>query len=71
MSLRQTAKVLKSLDVGQVEVKKRGIATATFEQYCRMKLSGPNKATLILTHLGKNPIVVIAKRDGNEFQIPS
>ncbi len=70
MSLRQTVKILKSLDVGLVEVKKRGIDNVTAEQYGRMKLSGPNKATLILTRLGKTRIVIIAKRKGNDLQVP-
>jgi len=64
MSLRQTIKILKSLEVGLVEVKKRGIDNQTAEQYGRMKLAGPNKATLILTRLGKTRIVIIAKRKG-------
>lgn len=69
MSLRGTVKILKSLDVGQVEIKKRGIDNVTFEQYGRMKLEGPNKATLILTCLGDTRIVIIAKRDGNDLQV--
>ena len=70
MSLRKTIKILKSLEVGLVEVKKRGIDNVTAEQYGRMKIAGPNKATLILTRLGKTRIVIIAKRKGNDLQIP-
>jgi len=70
MSLRQTVKTLRSLDVGLVEVKKRGIENVTAEQYSRMKLEGPNKATLILTRLRKSRIVILAKREGNDLQIP-
>ena len=70
MGLRQTVKVLNSLDVGQVEVKKRGIDNVTFQRYERLKLSGPNKATLILTRWGDKPIVIIARRDGNDLQVP-
>ena len=70
MSLRQTVKILKSLDVGQVEIKKRGIETVVAEQYGRMKIEGPNKATLILTRMGNTRIVIIAKRDGNDLEMP-
>ena len=70
MGLRQTVKVLNSLDVGQVEVKKRGVDNVTFQRYERLKLSGPNKATLILTRWGDKPIVIIARRDGNDLQVP-
>ena len=69
MSLRQTVKVLKSLEVGQVEVKKRGIDNVAAEQYGRMKLEGPNKATLILTCLGKKRVAVIAKRQRDDLQM--
>ena len=71
MSLRKTVKFLKSLEVGQVEVKKRGIEYVTAEEYGRMKIEGPNKATVILTRLGGTRIVIVAKREGNDLQVPS
>ena len=70
MSLRKTIKILRSLEVGVVELKKRGIDNVTVEQYGRMKLDGPNKATVILTRLGNTRIAIIAKRKGNDLQIP-
>ena len=71
MSLRQTVKALNALDVGQIEVKKRGIENVAKDQYDRLKLKGPNKATVMLTRLGKTRIVVIAKREGNDLTLPT
>ena len=70
ISLRQTAKILDKLEVGLIEVKKRGIENVTVEQYKRLKLDGPNKATVILTRLGKTRISVIAKRPENDLHFP-
>lgn len=70
MSLRKTGKALNALGVGEIEVKKRGIENVAKEQYDRLKLEGPHKATLMLTRLGKTRIVVIAKREGNDLTLP-
>ncbi|MFT5301857.1 MAG: hypothetical protein ACI87E_001312 [Mariniblastus sp.] len=70
LSLRKAHRVLQILEVGEIEVKKRGVESVTVEQFGRMKLEGPNFATVILTRLGKNRVVVIAKRQGNPLELP-
>ena len=62
LNLRRTIEVLESLRVGEIEVKKRGIETVTAEQFARIKLNGPNMATIILTRAGSKRVSVIAKR---------
>ncbi len=72
LSLRQTHKLLQRLDVGEIEVKKRGIETVTATQFSRLKLDGPNFATVFLTRLGKTRIAIIAKRKDNPLMtLPS
>jgi hypothetical protein len=70
LDLRSTVKVLSILGVGEVEVKKRGVDQVVADQFARMKLEGPNKATVILTRLGKHRVAVVAKRKNNDLQIP-
>jgi hypothetical protein len=70
LSLRQTHRVLKHLEVGEIEVKKRGIETVTAAQFIRLKLEGPNKATVFLTRLGKTRIAIVAKRMDNPLMMP-
>jgi hypothetical protein len=62
--------VLKHLEVGEIEVKKRGIETVTAAQFIRLKLEGPNKATVFLTRLGKTRIAIVAKRMDNPLMMP-
>ena len=63
LSLKKVSEVLRSLNVGQVEIKKRGIETVTASRYSRMRLEGPNSATVILTRFGRARVAVIAKRN--------
>ncbi|MFK7767041.1 MAG: hypothetical protein AB8B55_07445 [Mariniblastus sp.] len=70
LDLRKTIKVLGILDVGEVEIKKRGVENVTAAQFARMKLDGANKATVILTRLGRTRVAVIAKRKGNDLAFP-
>ncbi len=62
LNLRKTIQSLQSLDVGQVEIKKRGVDNVTAEMFARMKIGGSHAATVILTRLGKKRISVIARR---------
>ena len=71
LNLRNTQRALKQLDVGVIEVKKRGIEQVTAEQFGRLKLEGPNKATVILTRLGRTRVSIIAKRPDNDLQAPA
>ncbi len=70
LDLRTTVRALGKLDVGEVEFKKRGIENVTAAQFARMKIDGRNKATLILTRLGRTRVAVIAKRPGNDLAFP-
>ncbi len=69
LSLRQVGKFLNSIDVGRIEVKKRGIENVTAERFGRLKLSGPSLATVILTRVGRKRIAIIAKRPDNPLQL--
>lgn len=70
LNIRKTSAILKILEVGEIEVKKRGVEDVAAAQFGRMKLEGPNRATVILTRLGRNRIVVIAKRKDNPLTLP-
>ncbi|MDA7906022.1 hypothetical protein N9B43_03895, partial [Mariniblastus sp.] len=65
INLRKTQIFLNRLEVGEIEVKKRGIDDVTASQFKRLKLEGNQRATVLLTRLGRNRIAVIAKRRGN------
>jgi SAM-dependent methyltransferase len=71
LDIRKTSRILKILDVGEIEVKKRGVEDVAASQFGRLKLEGPNRATLILTRLGRNRVVIIAKRKENPLTIPT
>ena len=70
LNIRKTADILKSLDVGEIEVKKRGVEDVAAAQFARIKLDGPNRATVILTRMGRNRIAIIAKRKDNPLDVP-
>ena len=70
MDVRSASKTLKVLEVGEIEVKKRGIERLTQKQFMKMKLEGPNKATILLTRMGKFRVAIIAKRKGNPLTMP-
>ncbi|MEM7782765.1 MAG: hypothetical protein AAF623_05375 [Planctomycetota bacterium] len=65
MDLRLTSRLLNALDVGEIEVKKRGVVNVVADRYSRMKLQGPNKATIILTRFGKSGVTLVTRRKGN------
>jgi hypothetical protein len=65
LNLRKTQVFLNRLEVGEIEVKKRGIDDVTASQFKRLKLDGKQRATVLLTRLGRSRIAVIAKRRGN------
>lgn len=70
LNLRKTLRILQILEVGKVEIKKRGIDDVSAVQFGRIRLEGPNQATLILTRIGQNRIVIIARRKDNPLSIP-
>ncbi len=69
LRIRPVVQFLKRHDVGTVEVKKRGIDEIVFNQFQRLKIAGPNKATLILTRLGKRRVVIVARRHPDDFEL--
>ncbi len=71
LDIRRSSSILRLLEVGKIEVKKRGIEDTAAAQFARLKLEGPNRATVILTRLGRNRIVIIAKRKDNPLAIPA
>jgi hypothetical protein len=67
LDLKTTIEYLKKRNVGTVEVKKRGVGKLLFDQFERMKLSGPNRATVFLTRIGTQRIVAIGRREPTDF----
>jgi len=67
MDLKRTIDYLRQHKVGIVEIKKRGVNKLVIDRYERMKLSGPNRATIILTRIGTRQLVAIARRHPNDF----
>lgn len=65
LQLKQIRKFLASRDIGQIEVKRRGIEEEAGVRFQRLKLNGPQTATVILTRLGRERIAIVAKRIPN------
>jgi len=55
-------KHLRSLHIGQLEIKKRGVDTDPEQLRKQLKLSGDKSATLLLTKIGKSEIALLARR---------
>ncbi len=56
------SKHLRSLKVGQLEIKKRGVDTDPEQLRKQLKLSGSESATLLLTKIGNSEIALLARR---------
>ncbi len=69
MDLRRTVEFLKKREIGSVEIKKRGVGKVLVDQFERMKISGPHRATVFLTRIGSQRIVAIARRRADDFPI--
>ncbi len=54
---------LRSLRIGDLEIKKRGVATSPERLRKQLKLQGDQRATLLLTRVGTSEIAVLADRD--------
>ncbi len=61
-NIRQVQEELRKMNVGRVEVKKRGVETESMAQFSRMRLEGDESAVVILTRLGDQRRAIIAKR---------
>ena len=55
-------KHLRSLGIGQLEIKKRGVDTDPERLRKQLKLSGSESATLLLAKIGKSEIALLARR---------
>ena len=67
VKLRKVVEFLNQRKIGQLEIKKRGVEPILYDQFKRLKISGPNRATVILTRIGLKRIVVIARRHPSDF----
>ena len=68
LDLKTVHRFLSEKDVGEVELKQRGIDKVTFERFRKLKLSGNKKATLFLTRYGapEKRRAIVAKRLPND-----
>jgi hypothetical protein len=62
LRLRDVAKHIQSKDLGEVEIKVRGVPVRPEELRKKLKLSGNDSATLLLTRHGKREIAILARR---------
>ncbi len=62
-NIRKVAEATKALDIGELEVKKRGVPEYVAEQYKRLKLSGTIRATLLLTEFNRKLSAILALRE--------
>ena len=62
VNLKTVAAALKSMDIGALEVKRRGVEQAVGDRFLKLKLSGSQQATVILTRFAGKRIAVIARR---------
>ncbi|MDZ4659622.1 MAG: class I SAM-dependent methyltransferase [Bythopirellula sp.] len=56
------AKHLRSLSIGELEIKTRGVSLSPEELRKKLKLSGSASATILLTRQGKREIAILAER---------
>ena len=62
VNLKTVAAALKSMDIGTLEVKRRGVEQAAGDRFLKLKLSGSQQATLVLTRFDGKRIAIIARR---------
>jgi hypothetical protein len=53
---------MKELGIGTLEIKKRGVDIDPAQFRTKLKLSGPNSATLVLTRIGSGRGAILADR---------
>lgn len=68
VDIKTVHRFLSERDVGEVELKQRGIDNVTFERFRKLKLTGSKKATLFLTRYGafQKRRAIVAKRLPND-----
>lgn len=59
---RSLAARMRELEIGTLEIKKRGVDIDPAEFRTKLKLSGPNSATLFLTRVGDGRAAILAER---------
>jgi hypothetical protein len=62
LRFRELAKYLQSQNLGELEIKVRGVSVQPEELRKKLKLSGNESATLLLTRHGKREIAILARR---------
>jgi len=62
LRVKTLSKHLQSLNIGQLEIKKRGVETDPEKLRRQLKLRGSESATLLLTRLGASEIALLARR---------
>ena len=69
MDIKTVHRFLSDKDVGEVELKQRGIDNVTFERFRKLKLTGEKKATLFLTRYGafQKRRAIVASRLPDDF----
>lgn len=67
LNSRKALDFLKHHQIGQIELKNRGAAQVTYQQFLRFKLNGPYRATVILTRIGLQQWVAICRRNPDDF----
>ncbi|MDB2686897.1 hypothetical protein N9Y42_06765 [Mariniblastus sp.] len=69
MDLKSVHRYLNDNDVGEIELKQRGIDNVTFERFRKLKLTGSKKATLFLTRYGafQKRRAIVASRLSDDF----
>lgn len=62
LDLKTIATEMKARDIGTLEIKKRGVDIDPAEFRKKLKLSGPNSATLVLTRVGEDRKAILSHR---------
>lgn len=60
--VKQLSRALRERDIGTLEIKKRGVDVDPADLRRRLKLRGPESATLIVTRLGARRVALLADR---------
>jgi hypothetical protein len=61
--LRKVGEAARAFDIGELEVKKRGVPEHVSQKYQRLKLTGTNRATLLLTEFNRKMTAILAIRE--------
>ena len=62
LHLKKTAAALRAMDIGTLEVKRRGVEQVAGDQFMKLKLTGSRLGTVILTRHNQQRLAIIAKR---------